>query len=366
MDVGLMMIFSSYGWDEVSDDQVWEEDVKLALQAPALGFNALWSAEHHFFDYSFCPDNLQLMTYLTAKCPDIDVGTAAVIVPWHDPLRVAEQAAMLDHLSNGRLRLGLGRGLARREFAAFRGTMNESRERFDEAAPMIVEALRTGWIEGDGKHYKQPRVEIRPRPSRSFEGRIYAVASSEDSVMSCAKLGAHMVMFSDRPWPMRLPAIEQNRKAPARVSRQAGALDDDHRLRAVRAEQTMSPRNARANTWANSWRATSTTTSCSVSTSSRSRAMMRMRKRPRSRARAASRARSTASCKPPPGVRRTACCARIEKRRELIGDYEINASFRFGGIPFDTAQESLSLFAKEVLPVLKSWQNQQAPAQAAE
>ena len=114
MDVGLMMIFASYGWENMSDDQVWEEELRLARQAPGLGFDALWSAEHHFFDYSFCPDNLQLMTYLAGVCPDVDLGTAAVILPWHDPLRVAEQAAVLDLLSKGRLRLGFGRGLARR------------------------------------------------------------------------------------------------------------------------------------------------------------------------------------------------------------------------------------------------------------
>ena len=74
-------------------------------------------------------------------------------------------------------------------------SMDESRERFDEAAPMIVNALKTGFIEGDGKFYKQPGIEIRPRPQYSFDGRIYAVASSEDSVMSAAKLGAHMVML---------------------------------------------------------------------------------------------------------------------------------------------------------------------------
>src|SRR5260221_2642107 len=152
------------------------------------------------------------MPYPTAACPDIDLGTAAVIVPWHDPLRVAEQAAVLDLLSKGRCRFGMGRGLARREFAAFRLNMDESRERFDEAAPMIVNALRTGFIDGDGKFYKQPRTEIRPRPQHSFDGRIYAVASSEDSVLSAAKLGAHMVMFADRPWEMRLPVIERGRE----------------------------------------------------------------------------------------------------------------------------------------------------------
>src|SRR5436305_1980399 len=212
MDVGLMMIFASYGWENVRDDQVWEEELRLARQAPGLGFDALWSAEHHFFDYSFCPDNLQLMTYLAAVCPDVDLGTAAVILPWHDPLRVAEQASVLDLLCKGRLRLGFGRGLARREFAAFRGTMDESRGRFDEAAPMIVKALRTGWIEADGVYYKQPRVELRPRPKYSFDGRIYAVASSEDSVDSAARLGAHMVMFADRPWEMRAPVIERGRE----------------------------------------------------------------------------------------------------------------------------------------------------------
>ena len=164
MDVGMMMIFSSYGWEEGSDGQMWKEELRLGETAADLGFDCLWSAEHHFNDYSFVPDNLQVMTHFSAKFPNIDVGTAAVILPWHDPLRVAENAAVLDLLSNGRLRLGFGRGLARREFEAFRLSMDESRSRFDEAAPMILDALKTGFIEGDGPYYKQPRTEIRPRP----------------------------------------------------------------------------------------------------------------------------------------------------------------------------------------------------------
>ena len=71
--------------------QVWDEELRLARLAADLGFDVLWSVEHHFNDYSFCPDNLQLMSYLAAACPDVDLGTAAVILPWHDPLRVAEQ-----------------------------------------------------------------------------------------------------------------------------------------------------------------------------------------------------------------------------------------------------------------------------------
>src|SRR5579871_2034078 len=215
MDVGMMMVFASYGWDGIGDDRVWEEEIRLARLAADLGFDCLWSAEHHFNDYSFVPDNLQLMTYLAALCPDVGLGTAAVILPWHDPLRVAEQAAVLDMLCKGRLRLGLGRGLARREFAAFRMSMDESRERFDEAAPMIVNALKTGFIEGNGKFYPQPRIEIRPRPKYSFDGRIYAVASSEDSIDSAAKLGAHIVMF--RSQRQILPATAHRNPAASQI-----------------------------------------------------------------------------------------------------------------------------------------------------
>src|SRR5579862_4906233 len=173
MDVGIQMVFASYGWDSISDAQVWDEEIRLARLADELGYDVLWSVEHHFYDYSFCPDNLQLMSYLAGVTKHVDLGTAAVILPWHDPLRVAEQVAILDQVSGGRFRLGIGRGLSRREFGHFRGpiAMDESRERFDEAAPMILDALKTGFMEGDGKFYKQARTPIRPKPAKSFEGR---------------------------------------------------------------------------------------------------------------------------------------------------------------------------------------------------
>ena len=151
MDVGLQMIFATYGWSNVSDEQAWNEELQFARLAADHGFDVLWSVEHHGNDYSFCQDNIQLMSYLPAACPDVGLGTAAVILPWHDPLRVAEHASVLDDQSRGRLRLGMGRGLARREFETFRGTMDGSRGRFDEAAAMILRGLRTEFMEGDAR-----------------------------------------------------------------------------------------------------------------------------------------------------------------------------------------------------------------------
>jgi alkanesulfonate monooxygenase SsuD/methylene tetrahydromethanopterin reductase-like flavin-dependent oxidoreductase (luciferase family) len=363
MDVGLMMIFASYGWENIADDEVWNEELRLARQAPGLGFDVLWSAEHHFFDYSFCPDNLQLMTYLAGVCPDIDFGTAAVILPWHDPLRVAEQAAVLDLLCKGRLRLGFGRGLARREFAAFRGTMDESRERFDEAAPMIVNGLRTGWIEGKGKFYPQPRIELRPRPKYSVEGRIYAVASSEDSVDSAARLGAHMVMFSDRPWPMRLPAIQRHRdqfrkyhgvEAPTLMITDfclcAPRLDEAEGL----ARQHMG-KFVESNFDHYEFLGEHFATVKGYDAYAQKAEIAR---------KGGLEAAIDGFMKAAVWGTPDRILRELEARRSAIGDFELNVAFRFGGIPYNKAERSLNLFAKEVLPVLHGWRPHVAAAAA--
>jgi alkanesulfonate monooxygenase SsuD/methylene tetrahydromethanopterin reductase-like flavin-dependent oxidoreductase (luciferase family) len=199
MDVGMMMVFASYGWENCPDGRVWDEEIRLAALAADSGFDCLWSAEHHFNDYSFVPDNLHLMTYLTARHPGIDVGTAAVILPWHDPLRVAEKMIMLDILSEGRALIGMGRGLSRKEYGPLRVDMGESRERFDEAAAMILGALGTGVIAGDGPFYRQPEVELRPRPESSFADRVYCVASSPDSVVSAVAAKGRLLALVTRP-----------------------------------------------------------------------------------------------------------------------------------------------------------------------
>ena len=137
--------------------------------------------------------------------------------------------------------------------------MDESRERFDEAAPMILDALRTGVMEGNGKFYKQPKTPIRPRPTRSFESRTYAVASSEDLVEAAARLKARMVMFADRPWPMRLPQIERHRE----LFRQFHGAEAPPFLIAdfcVCTRRWTGPRSWRAATWGRSSTATSNTT----------------------------------------------------------------------------------------------------------
>ena len=362
MDVGMMMVFASYGWENCPDDRVWQEEIRLAHLARDLGFDCLWSAEHHFNDYSFVPDNINLMTYLTAMLPDIDVGTAAVILPWHDPLRVAENAAVLDMLSKGRLRLGFGRGLARREFEAFRLSMDESRGRFDEAAPMIVNALKTGFIEGDGPFYPQPRTEIRPRPQHSFDGRIYAVASSEDSIDSAAKLGAHIVMFADRPWEMRAPMIKLGRD----LHRKYHGTEPPHCM--LTEFCVCGPDLAKTEEEARQYQGKFVESNfhhyeflgehfkgVKGYDSYQQKAEIA---RQSGLEGAIDGFMKAASWGTPDKILRG-----FEERRKAVGDFELNIAFRFGGTPVEVSERGLRLFAKEVLPVLKSWGPQKAAAE---
>jgi alkanesulfonate monooxygenase SsuD/methylene tetrahydromethanopterin reductase-like flavin-dependent oxidoreductase (luciferase family) len=364
MDVGLMMIFASYGWENCSDEQVWKEDLALARIAAETGFDGFWSAEHHFNDYSFVPDNIHLMTWLAAKHPHMKVGTAAVILPWHDPLRVAENAAVLDMLAGGKLKLGLGRGLARREFAAFRLSMDESRGRFDEAARMIVDALKTGFIEGDGQYYKQPRTEIRPRPMHSFDGRIYAVASSEDSVESAAKLGAHMVMFADRPWEMRAPVIERGRELHRKYHGTAAPT-------VLLTEFVVCGSNlVETEDWARKYQGKFVESNFhhyeflgehfkSVKGYDAYQQKAEIARKAGLEG-AVDGFMKAASWGTPDKILRG-----LEERRKLLGHFEMNVSFRFGGVPFDIAEKGLRLFAKEVLPVVQKWEDEAKSASRA-
>jgi alkanesulfonate monooxygenase SsuD/methylene tetrahydromethanopterin reductase-like flavin-dependent oxidoreductase (luciferase family) len=364
MDVGMMMVFASYGWTDCSDARVWDEELRLARLAADLGFDCLWSAEHHFNDYSFVPDNVQLMSYLTGVCPNVDLGTAAVILPWHDPLRVAEQVSVLDYLSKGRFRFGMGRGLARREFAAFRMSMDESRGRFDEAAPMIINALKTGYIEGEGAYYQQPRVEIRPRPQHSFEGRIYAVASSEDSVVSAAKLGAHMVMFADRPWELRLPVIERGRELhrafhgtePPRVMLTEFCICGSDLAKTEQEALRYQGKFVESNFYHYEFLGEHFKTVKGYDAYQQKAEIARQS----GLEGAVAGFMRAASWGTPDKILRG-----LEARHELLGDFELNVAFRFGGMPYEVAERGLKLFAADVLPVLKSWQPVGAKRQAA-
>ncbi|HYD07010.1 MAG TPA: LLM class flavin-dependent oxidoreductase, partial [Reyranella sp.] len=160
-----------------------------------LGFNSLWALEHHFTGYAMSPAPTQTLAYFAGRTKRIQLGTAVIVLPWHDPVRVAEQIALLDIMCGGRCLFGFGRGAASTEYEGFRIPMGEARPRFAEAAQVVVKALRDEVFEHQGEFFQIPRMSIRPRPISHPERRFYASSVSPESAEIIAKLGFGMLFI---------------------------------------------------------------------------------------------------------------------------------------------------------------------------
>jgi alkanesulfonate monooxygenase SsuD/methylene tetrahydromethanopterin reductase-like flavin-dependent oxidoreductase (luciferase family) len=198
MHVGYAPIFQNPN-NALSDAEVYRQELRLAEMAEPLGFDSIWTVEHHFTEYTMCPDAVQFLTYMAGKTQHVKLGSMVVVLPWHDPMRIAEQISLLDHLSGGRMILGLGRGLARVEYEGFRIHQDEGRQRFVEYAELLLNGLEKGYLEG-GETIQQPRRDIRPFPLKSFRGRTYAAAVSPQSMPIMAKLGVGLLVIPQKPW----------------------------------------------------------------------------------------------------------------------------------------------------------------------
>ena len=157
MHTGYTVVFQN-PFNGLPDHEVYAEELRLCDLAVELGFKSLWTVEHHFDDYTMCPEPVQFLSYMAGKHPDVLLGSGVIVLPWHDPMRVAEQISMLDNISNGRTILGLGRGAGRVEFDAFRQDMADSRPRFIESAECVLQGLEKGYCEYSGDFVQQPKA----------------------------------------------------------------------------------------------------------------------------------------------------------------------------------------------------------------
>lgn len=209
MKVGMLVAMQNHPNNSQPDHHLYWEECRLADLVEPLGFDSLWAVEHHFDNYAMIPDVVQFLTYMAGRTSRIELGTAVIVLPWHDPVRVAEQLAMLDILSRRRLLVGFGRGAAKLEYEGFRIPMEEARERFIEAAEVVVKALTHERFSHQGKYFQIPELSIRPRPSTDFRGRLYGAAISPESAEIMAKLGIGVLCILQREWDATVAEIER-------------------------------------------------------------------------------------------------------------------------------------------------------------
>jgi alkanesulfonate monooxygenase SsuD/methylene tetrahydromethanopterin reductase-like flavin-dependent oxidoreductase (luciferase family) len=171
------------------DETRYRMCIEDALFGASLGYESVWILEHHFSDYYPIPSPLQLLSHIAAKAPTLGLGTMVIVNPWHNPLRLAGEIAMLSRLSAGELHLGMGRGQSPMEFEAFGIDVDSTRERLHESVRVLKLALAGDPFSYSGKYLKMERVvSIRPRPVVE-RIHLYGAITNPDTASLMAELG---------------------------------------------------------------------------------------------------------------------------------------------------------------------------------
>jgi alkanesulfonate monooxygenase SsuD/methylene tetrahydromethanopterin reductase-like flavin-dependent oxidoreductase (luciferase family) len=191
------------GPQKVTDQEIYDQELHLAGLVEPLGFDSYWAIDHHFTPYVMTGGALQHLTYMAGKTTRLDMGTMITVLPWYDPLVVADQISVLDNLLQGRqLTLGVGRGAAVREFDAFRVPMSEARPRFNESLAILRKALENEWFSHDGEFYHIPETTIRPkfRNAEAILDRMRIAWTSPETLPIAANAGLGMLMTNQKSW----------------------------------------------------------------------------------------------------------------------------------------------------------------------
>ncbi|OLD75964.1 MAG: hypothetical protein AUG87_10835 [Candidatus Rokubacteria bacterium 13_1_20CM_4_70_14] len=173
--------------------EVFRREIEQMAWTEELGFDSLWLTEHHFIEYGLSVSPTVLAAAAAMRTRRVRIGLAAAILPFHDPIRLAEELAMVDILSGGRLDVGVGRGNRPVEFEGYRVPQIESRERFEEALTILVRAWTLERFAYEGRHYTIPEVRVIPKPLQQPHPPLYVVCVSPDTIEATALRGLPML-----------------------------------------------------------------------------------------------------------------------------------------------------------------------------
>jgi luciferase family oxidoreductase group 1 len=187
MDFGLFFLMQrDQAW---SEQAVYDSALEQMLAAEALGYHSVWIAEHHFNDYGLCPAPPVLAAFVAARTTTLRLGMGVSLLPLHHPVDLAEQLAVLDVVSGGRLDVGLGRGGTLQDYQTFQSNRNDSRARTEEGIALMVQCWRGEPFDLRGRFHSAERLHARPRPAQRPHPPLFIAANSEDSVRSAARWG---------------------------------------------------------------------------------------------------------------------------------------------------------------------------------
>jgi alkanesulfonate monooxygenase SsuD/methylene tetrahydromethanopterin reductase-like flavin-dependent oxidoreductase (luciferase family) len=205
----------------LEDSQGYESFIDYVIEADKLGFKQLFMVEHHFTGQGQVSASMTVLSYLAARTKNIRLGTAVVVLPWHNPVLVAEQAATLDLLSGGRVDFGVGKGYRQAEFDGFCMPMQEATPRFDEAMEVIRKAWTSqGRFSHHGKLWNYEDIMVEPEPLQRPHPPLWLAAGSPDSVRRAAREGYNLLLDQLAQTDQIIRRVEIFREECQKVGRQ--------------------------------------------------------------------------------------------------------------------------------------------------
>ena len=213
MDFGLFIEFPC--GDGMTEQQAFAECFALADAAEAQGVDSLWLAEYHFSPISVLSSPITVASAIAARTQRIRIGLAVVLLPLAQPIRIAEDIATLDHISQGRVEFGVGRGTFPDTHDGFNSPYAESRERFDEYLEVILKAWTMERFSFTGKHYHCDNLYVRPKPLQTPHPPIRVGITSEVTFPLIGRLGYPIIINPSRVFALSElgPYIQQYRQA---------------------------------------------------------------------------------------------------------------------------------------------------------
>ena len=193
MKVGVLQFFSWPGRHGPLEE-VYARALERIEIMDRGGFDAVWLAEHHFTTFSVCPSVHMLGVQAAARTSRLRIGTAVSLAALYHPLRLAEEVALLDVLSGGRVNWGAGRGFAHSEFAAFGVPVEESADRFREAVEIVLAAWTQERMSFAGGHFRFDDIEVMPKPVQKPHPPVWMAATSEGAIDWAASRGFSILM----------------------------------------------------------------------------------------------------------------------------------------------------------------------------
>lgn len=183
------------GGPDLDSGQGFRDYIEYNVEAEALGYASTFVVEHHFTGFGQVSASLNLLTWVASRTTTLRLGTAVIVLPWHNPVLLAEQAATIDLLSGGRLEFGVGKGYRANEFACFCIPMGEAEERFEEALALILKSWTSEQrFSHHGKHWHFDNIVVEPPTKQQPHPPIWMAAGQPESIRKVAQRGAKLLL----------------------------------------------------------------------------------------------------------------------------------------------------------------------------